>query len=201
MTTEETQETPEQPEVQQNGSDAAVTPPAEAQTTDTATAHMIPKSRFDEVNNQLKEMRTAQEKAAKEREKAERERLEKQNEFKSLYEQAQAKIQELEPVQERYNSFLTQTSERNTARVEALPKEMRTLVPEYDDPLKLANWLDANEATLTKKTAAPSLDGGAGRTNQGNNAPSLDEIKEQAARLNVNWKHLAQQYGVTVPTN
>lgn len=195
MTTEDVTQTPE---VQTDGSDTAVSP-AGAQNTDTQTAeHMIPKSRFDEVNSQLRELKAQQEKAAKEREKAEKERLEKQSEFKTLYEQTQQRVAELEPFKERYDTFLEQTSERNAARIEALPKELRTLVPEYDDPLKLAGWLDANETTLTKKVTAPTLDGGAGRNSQASNAPPLDEIKEQAARFGVDWKLLAKQYGVTV---
>ncbi len=131
-------------------------PPAGAQSTDTPTAdHMIPKGRFDEVNNELKKLKAEREKAAKEQEKQERERLEKQNEFKSLYEQAQQQVEQLTPFKERYEAFLDQTVSRNKERIEALSEEMRTLVPEYDDPIKLSSWLDTNEATLAKKPSTP----------------------------------------------
>lgn len=52
--------------------------------------HMIPKSRFDQVNDELKSLRAAQEQADKEREQAELKQLEEQNNFKALYEKAQA---------------------------------------------------------------------------------------------------------------
>ena len=195
MTTEPLQ-TPTEPV--EPKTEPAANPPAVAKNTEPAADHMIPKARFDEVNNELKKLRTAQAKAAKEQEEAERKRLEKQNEFETLYNDAQKQVESLTPFKERYEAHLTQTKERNEKRVSELPKEMQGLVPEYDDPLKLANWLDSNEGLLSKKVTAPSLDGGAGRTSGNSNALSLDEIKEQAARLNVNWQHLAKQYGVTV---
>lgn len=182
-----------------NGNDTAVTP-AEAQTTDTAPAeHMIPKSRFDEVNNQLKELKAAQETATQAQEAAKRERLEKQQEFEKLYNETKSQVETLTPYKLQVEGILNQTKERNAERVKAVPKEMQALVPEYDDPLKLATWLDANESVLSKKQAAPSLDGGVGRTSQNGNAPTPDEIRERAARLNVSAKHLAEQYGVTLP--
>jgi hypothetical protein len=57
---------------------------------------------------------------------------------------------------------------------------MRSLVPEYDDALKLAAWLDANAAVFSRPTPPP-LDGRAG----GNGTPAVDEVKvkEQAVRL------------------
>lgn len=164
--------------------------------TDTAE-HMIPKSRFDEVNNRLKELQTAQEQAAKEREKQQQKQLEEQNRFKELYEQATARISELEPFQERYTSYEQQVSERNTARIEAIPEAMRSLVPEYDDPFRMQSWLDSNESVFTKP-AAPKLDGGAGGNTRraGESLPTLAEIKSLAAVLNVSEKHLKQYYGI-----
>ena len=196
MTTEEAT-----PEAQPAG-EPAVTTPAVAKTTETEpTEHMIPKSRFDEVNDKYKELVKAQEKAAKAQEEAERQRLEKQNEFQKLYQGAQEQVKALTPYKERFEAMLTQTKERNEERVKAIPKDKQGLVPEYDDPLKLASWLDTNEATLLAKPTAPSLNGGAGKGGQGGDAPSLDEIKEQAARLNVDWRHMAKQYGVAIPNS
>jgi exonuclease VII large subunit len=159
---------------------------------------MIPKSRFDEVNEQLKELKAAQEKAQRAQAAAEQARLEKQNEFKTLYEQSQQRIAELEPYQQRINELTEATAATNAQRIEALPESMRSLVPEYDDPFKLQGWLDKN-AEVFSKPAAPTLNGGAGsgqRSQRPSNAPSEQELREQAARLGVNARYLAEQYGV-----
>lgn len=71
------------------------TPPAEAKNTDTPPAeHMIPKTRFDEVNSQLKELRTQFEEQEKARQKAETDAAKEQGKFKELYEKAQAELTE-----------------------------------------------------------------------------------------------------------
>jgi hypothetical protein len=60
---------------------------------------------------------------------------------------------------------------------------MKSLVPEYDDPLKLAAWLDANAAVFSRP-APPPLDGRAG----GNGTPATvtdDEVNEFAARWGI----------------
>jgi hypothetical protein len=55
----------------------------------------IPKSRFDEVNSQLKDTKKQLEKIQKEREEAEKKKLEEQNEFKELYEKANGELESL----------------------------------------------------------------------------------------------------------
>lgn len=172
-------------------------PPAEAQNTEAPAEHMIPKSRFDEVNSKLKELMTQQEKAAKQREAAERERMEKQKEYQTLYEQAQARINELEPYQERFTSYQQQVADRNEQRVKEIPEAMRSLVPEYNDPFKMQTWLDQNQTVFSKPTA-PKLDAGAGngsRKTSGTTKTEL-EIREEAARLGLNPRSLATQYGI-----
>jgi hypothetical protein len=65
---------------------------------------------------------------------------------------------------------------------------MRSLVPEYDDALKLAAWLDANAAVFSRPTPPP-LDGRAG----GNGTPAMvtdDEVNEYAARWGLNPQHI-----------
>jgi len=188
-----TEQTIEQPQGEQPVTSA------ETGNTEASTEHMIPKSRFDEVNQQLKELKAAQEKAQKAQAEAERKRLEQQNEFKTLYEQAQSEIEQLKPYQERVTQLMQTTQAANETKVNALPENMRSLVPEYDDPFKLAQWLDAN-AEVFNKPLAPTLNGGAGsgQRQRPANAPTEAEIIEQAARFGLNAKYLAEQYGVTL---
>ena len=60
--------------------------PAAAQNTETPAEHMIPKSRFDELNKELKAIKAQLETEAKAKEAAEAQRLKEQGEWKSLAE-------------------------------------------------------------------------------------------------------------------
>ena len=119
-----------------------------------------------------------QEKAASD---AEAKRMAEEGKYKDLYESIKPKAEAAAALQERLDAITAQTQAANARRIEAIPEDMRSLVPAYDDPLKVAEWLDANAAILSKP-AAPPLDGRAG----GNGGlPALDEtaIKAQAVRL------------------
>lgn len=191
MTTEETLTPDVKPEV--NGNDTAVSP-AVAQNTDKPEAdHMIPKSRFDEVNTQLKQLKAQQDKLAKERDEAARKAAEEQGEFKKLYETV---LQEKQAAEARAKALELSTMRRDIAAKVGIPAGLASrLQGDTEDDIEA----DAKQLLATlPKPAAPSLDGAAGRGSQNSNAPSLDEIKEQAARYGLNWQHLAKQYGVTV---
>lgn len=118
----------------------------------------------------------------KAREAAEAAALEEQGKYKELYEKATPKLSEYDTLKERYDAILAAVQETNAKRIGAIPEGMRSLVPEYDDPLKTAAWLDANAAVFTRPQP-PSLDGRAG--GNGSGTPSVDEaaIKARAVRL------------------
>jgi ribonucleoside-triphosphate reductase len=151
--------------------------PAEGTTTTTATDqpvtdqaktdHMIPKTRFDEVNNAKKELEArlaAMEKAAKE---SEEQRLIEKESFKELAEKRQAEIEALRPkaaVAEESEITLKAVLE---AQVAELPESVRDMVPEGTTSYKL-KWLAQHKAKLMKP--AP-YDIGAGR--MGGGAPDM----------------------------
>jgi hypothetical protein len=120
--------------------------------------------------------------AEKARETAEAAALQEQGNFKALFEKAQPKIADYDALKDRYDAMIAQVQEANTRRQATIPDAMKSLVPDYDDPLKLAAWLDANAAVFAKPQA-PSLDGRAG----GSTGPAVDEaaLKEQAVRLGI----------------
>jgi multidrug efflux pump subunit AcrA (membrane-fusion protein) len=111
---------------------------------------------------------------------AEAKRLAEQGEYRTLYESVKAKADAADALQERLDAITAQAQAANERRIAAIPDHMRSLVPEYDDALKLAAWLDANAAVFSRPTPPP-LDGRAG----GNGTPAVDEVKvkEQAVRL------------------
>ena len=124
---------------------------------DTFTRDYVEKLRQEAAENRikLKEFQDAQL-------KAEEERLAKKQEWQELAEKRAAEVEALRQYQEKYQAMLDAMSERNKQRIEAIPEDMRSLVPEYDDPAKLSQWLDANWERLNAKPLVPSLNGGAG---------------------------------------
>lgn len=163
-------------------------PPAEAQTTET---HMIPKSRFDEVNQRAKdaEARLAEMQASADT--AREAQLREQERYRELYEEAQAKLSTLSTFQETATKYQQALQANNEARLAQIPEDKRLLVPEYDDPVKLSAWLDNATSLLATPSAPkpPKLDGGAG----GAKVPATGDDKLTDAQLAL--KQLAAQRG------
>lgn len=133
-------------------------PSAETKTTDTgaATEHMIPKSRFDEVNGELQRLRAAQQK----QEQAARTEAERQaaarGEFEKLATDRAARVAQLEAEQaatdERLSAYEAEMERQIGARLKRLPDEIRAMAPESDTLARFA-WLDKAEAAAQKLTA------------------------------------------------
>jgi multidrug efflux pump subunit AcrA (membrane-fusion protein) len=119
---------------------------------------------------------------------AEAKRLAEQGEYRTLYESVKAKADERDALQERLDAITAQAQAANERRIAAIPDTMRSLVPEYDDPLKLAAWLDANAAVFSRPTPPP-LDGRAG----GNGTPAMvtdAEVLDFATRMRIDPAHV-----------
>jgi multidrug efflux pump subunit AcrA (membrane-fusion protein) len=111
-----------------------------------------------------------------------------QGKFKELYQSAKAKADAADALQERLDAITAQAQAANERRVAAIPESMKSLVPEYDDPLKLAAWLDANAAVFSRP-APPPLDGRAG----GNGTPATvtdAEVLDFATRMRIDPAHV-----------
>lgn len=179
-------------------------------TTANANENMIPHSRFNEVNTELKEARAkiaefeaAQAQSAEAAKQANEKRLAEQQKWQELAESRAAELEQMGQYKTRWDAMVEKTAERNKSRFEAIPESMRSLVPDYEDPMKLASWLDANMQTLTTKPSAPSLNGGAGggSRNGSQTTKTWQEIQQEAGALNVSPHLLAQSYGVSIPAN
>jgi multidrug efflux pump subunit AcrA (membrane-fusion protein) len=119
---------------------------------------------------------------------AEAKRLAEQGEYRTLYESVKAKADAADALQERLDAITAQAQAANERRIAAIPDTMRSLVPEYDDPLKLAAWLDANAAVFSRPTPPP-LDGRAG----GNGTPAMvtdAEVLDFATRMRIDPAHV-----------
>ena len=111
-----------------------------------------------------------------------------QGKYKELYEAVRAKADERDALQERLDAITAQAQAANERRIAAIPEHMRSLVPEYDDALKLAAWLDANAAVFSRPTPPP-LDGRAG----GNGTPATvtdAEVLDFATRMRIDPAHV-----------
>ena len=128
------------------------------------TEYMIPKPRLDQELQKVQELQsklTALQNAQAEQNAA---KLLEEKRFEELYNNAQTKIESLTNAQTLADSYKASLIATNQARIDRVPEDKRSLVPDYEDPVKMGTWLDANANlfTETPKPIAPSLDGGAG---------------------------------------
>ena len=146
------------------------------------------RAELDAARKEAASYRTKLRQTEKQATDAEAKRLAEQGEYRTLYESVKAKADAADALQERLDAITAQAQAANERRVAAIPDAMKSLVPEYDDPLKLAAWLDANAAVFSRPTPPP-LDGRAG----GNGTPAMvtdDEVNEYAARWGLNPQHI-----------
>jgi hypothetical protein len=148
--------------------------------------HMIPKSRFDEVNTARKkaEERLAQLEAEQKLEVEKR--LTEQEKYKELADKRGEELVKAQAEADKVAAYEKTLSEVLAAQVEALPKDKRALVPEELSTQGKLNWLAKNAAIL--KAPAP-FDIGAGNRGGGeDHTPPVLTPEEH---------EYAQKYGMT----
>lgn len=131
------------------------------------------RTRANEIEAKFKEFELAQTKKRDEE-------LAKKQEWEQLAQERAEQLAQLQPIKERYEAMLENLKTSNAKRIESIPENMRPLVPEYDDPSKLAAWLDANAALLSIKPQAPNINGAAGSGQRPGAVPMVlsdDEIE------------------------
>ena len=146
------------------------------------------RAELDAARKEAAKYRTQLRTTEKQATEAEAKRLAEQGEYKSLYESVKAKADAADALQERLDAITAQAQAANERRIAAIPEHMRSLVPEYDDPLKVAAWLDANAAVFSRPTPPP-LDGRAG----GNGTPAMvtdAEVLDFATRMRIDPAHV-----------
>lgn len=101
-------------------------------------------------------------------------RLAEQGQWKTLAEQRAVDLERLKGASERAEALEFRIKAANEARIAKIPADMQTIIPTDYDPIKLSEWLDANESKLVKPSA-PDLE--AGRRGNGGNKPPIDPKK------------------------
>ncbi|MGG3561659.1 hypothetical protein ABES03_08645 [Neobacillus rhizosphaerae] len=106
---------------------------------------MIPKSRFDEVNNKMKELQDQLEKFTKQKEQEELEAKKKKGEFEKLYNDASTELEsvkgQFKNASERVEALEGLIQTLVDAELEAVPEELRDLVPENFTPEQKLSWI------------------------------------------------------------
>ena len=174
--TEEIIETAESTTMVSGNSDASVTT-ATIQPETASTEHMIPKSRFDEVNNKLRDLLEKQESAEKEAAKRKEAELLEQNEFQRLYEEEKKRSAE---ALKKVSQIERQSLARDVANEAGIPQMWNRLQGATKEEL------EADVKSLLKilpKPQAPNLD--SGKRGSGANV-DVDALRDQAIRLGVN---------------
>lgn len=140
--------------------------------------HMIPKSRFDEINNNYKAVKDQLDELVKEKEAADRKAKEQQGEYQSLYEQAN---QQLETFKSDFESAKSRTealegvmtSMLNT-KMESISEEFHDLIPDNLSPEQKLDWISKAEAKGLFKDKSQDPVGGA--TNPSGGKPDFDNM-------------------------
>lgn len=118
-----------------------------------------------EANSEAKNLRTRLKALEVEKETAEAQKLKEAGEFKTLYEQTEARVKELEPVVEE-NTFLRNYAMKQLeATIEDWPEEVKAFDPGKKASLQeRLNWLDKSKPLVAK------LQGQQGSANRGGNS-------------------------------
>lgn len=150
--------------------------------------NMIPKSRFDEVNNKFKELQDQLDKINKQKEQDELDSKKKKGEFEELFNNAQNEL-------ETYKTQSQQTSERVTelegiiqtlvdAELEAVPEELRDLVPANFTPEQKLSWINtAKQKGLFGTQTNPKEDEQLGGATNNQQQQQVDVSKMSVAEM------------------
>lgn len=135
--------------------------PAEAKNTE----QMIPKWRFDEVNEHYKALKKEIDAIKQSKTEAETKALEEQNRYKELYEKLKAETDPLRSASEQLQRYRESFDNSLKARIERIAEDKRGLVPNFEDPIQTMAWLDQAEGAGlfgAAKPQAPNLNAASG---------------------------------------
>ncbi|MGG3644586.1 hypothetical protein [Bacillus wiedmannii] len=118
--------------------------------TSTQNEHMIPKTRFDEVNTELKDLKAQLESFTKAKAKGEKAKAEKLGEFEQLYRTADGQVKELttkhESASQRVTALEGILGGMLETKISAIPEEFHELIPEGMSLEQKLSWLDKAQA-------------------------------------------------------
>lgn len=112
--------------------------------------HMIPKSRFDEINSNYKTVKAQLDQILAEKAAAEKEAQEKQGKFQELYENTSKEYGDFkakyESVEGRAKELETVINGLLETKLEAIPQDYHDLIPSNLTPESKLDWINKAEA-------------------------------------------------------
>jgi chromosome segregation ATPase len=160
-------------------------PPAEAKKTEPPAEVMIPKTRFDEVNNKLKEAQAQLDAKSKQEQEAAEARLREKEDYKTLAEQHEAKVKDLEPKITELDAKAKRYEEAVTAQLKTakaqVPEHLHSLLEKLD-PVEQLEWIANNADKIKEQSNKLS---GIPRTPKpvGDNGKDEDKMRAEQRRL------------------
>lgn len=159
-----------------------VTPEVKQDTPEVKGENMIPKSRFDEVNAKYKEMAEkieAFEKAEAARQKAaeqkELELKQEQGKFQELFQESQKELEGLKKYESRTTELEGLINGMVEAKLEAVPEEMKDLVPSNLTPEATLEWLAKAETKGLFGKKEPEVKEIGKPSNKSTDTPKVDK--------------------------
>lgn len=136
--------------------DQTVTPPAQGATTppsqgDQGDATEVLKAKIAELERDNRKYRTERKQQDDAAAAAEQARLKEQGEFRALAEKHEARVKELEPVNERYGQLSGLVAQQIEAQIKDWPAEVKTFDPGPDAPIEQRlTWLEKSKPLIAK---------------------------------------------------
>lgn len=132
------------------GGQATTNPEGGEAAKSTQNEHMIPKTRFDEVNTELKDLKAQLESFTKAKAKDEKAKAEKLGEFEQLYRTAESQVADLttkhQSASERVTALEGILGGMLETKMTAIPEEFHELIPEGMSLEQKLAWIDKAQA-------------------------------------------------------
>lgn len=162
---------------------------APSEETKNTESHMIPKARFDEVNNELKALKKRLDEADAEKKARDEKQLEEQGKYKELIDSLRSQLVEASGKASKVETYEATLDKILQAELAALPEQSRRLVPEK---LPVQDRLDyiADNRELLVKPAAP----GTGAGIKGGTPPQAAQLSPEEASVATKLKMTPEEY-------
>jgi ribonucleoside-triphosphate reductase len=162
---------------------------ASAETKKTEDEHMIPKSRFDEVNTKYQDAEKRIKALEKSIEDGQKKRLKEQEDYKALYETTEGELAELKPKAERAETLEAVLQETLEAEMKSIPQDKLSLIPDELSTDAKLRYISKNRALLSK---ASPLDQGAG--NRGGGESTVADLTPDELQVARDWGMKPEEY-------
>jgi septal ring factor EnvC (AmiA/AmiB activator) len=131
--------------------------------------HMIPKSRFDEINEQLKQLKAEKEQREAQERQAQEDAAKQRGEWERLASEREQELHKLKPQAEQAKTLAKLLNAHIDGQIAAWPDELKALDPGPSDLERRQAWAQAAAgiaAKLAQQPPAPHTDAGAGNRPQ-----------------------------------